>query len=233
MEREIVIVLGKTGQGKSVWTRKYIEPFKRKFSFDPLMDIPANYMDESGLLHQYDNGAFEFGKEFHIGIFNSEYLELMGSLAFLSGNVCLTVEECAIAFPYGNHSVSEWLREVVFMGRHRRVSLILTAQRAISIPIIVRSQATRIVSFAQQEGADMKWLQDYFGSKANFIPDLPKLTCLDSHDGIVSQYRIDFSGEQKNAEILDSREVSYSGSKKLPEKQPENIEEFTRQREID
>src|SRR3990172_5500148 len=116
MEREIIIVLGKTGQGKSVWTRKYIEPFKRKFNFDPLMDISCEYMDESGLLYHYDNEHFKYPKQFSVGIYNAKYLPLMGSLAFMAQDCLLTVEECAVAFPYGNHSIDEWLHEIVFLG---------------------------------------------------------------------------------------------------------------------
>lgn len=233
MDREIIIVLGKTGQGKSVWSRKYIEPFKRKFVFDPLMDMKVEYMDEAGLLFKYDNGDFKPGKDFSIGIYNADYLSLLGSLGFLSGNSLITIEECAIAFPYGNHSVDEWLHEIVFLGRHRRVSLLLTAQRAVSIPIIVRSQATRIISFSQQEGADMRWLQDYFGSRANFIPNLPKLRCLDAYNGEVSEYSINYDGERQGIKEGHKEIGSYQESRKMPKNRSEDVEEFILQKDDD
>lgn len=188
--RDIIIVLGKTGQGKSVWTRKYIETKKRLFAFDPIQDINCQYIAESQLLEMYDGGFFDSGKSFRVGMFHPDYLPLLGSISFLSGECCLAIEEAAMAFPAGNYVIDSWLREAVFLGRHRALSLVVTAQRAVSIPIILRSQATRIVSFAQQEGSDIRWLYEYFGSRANEICDLPKLTCLDSEHGEISRYSL-------------------------------------------
>lgn len=213
MDREIIIVLGKTGQGKSVWTRKFLESKTRLFMFDPLMDVNCEYLDEHGLLHKFDNQ--EYKDSFRVGIYNSEELPLIGSMAFLTRNCILGIEECAVAFPYGNNSVEQWLREIVFLGRHREVSLILTAQRAQSIPIVVRSQATRIVSYCQQEGTDMRWLQDYFGAEANFISSLPKYYCMDAQNGTISTYTIPGPGLKPIEKQVDNPE----------ENQHENFEE--------
>lgn len=214
MDREIIIVLGKTGQGKSVWTRKFLEHNPRLFMFDPLMDTEVNYISKEGLLDMYDQGLLREGKNFRVGFYNQEDLDLLGSTAFMSKNCFLGIEECAVAFPYGNHITDQWMKECVFLGRHRKISMILTAQRAQSIPIIVRSQATRIISFCQQEGRDMNWLYDYFGSRANEISVLPKLQCLDAVNGEVSRY---------NISINHKEDLHLS---KIPEKVPQNSQEI-------
>lgn len=227
MNREIIIVLGKTGQGKSVWTRKFLEPNNRLFMFDPLMDTEVQYISKDDLLMMHDQGNFQIGRKFRVGFYNQEDLDLLGSMAFMSKSCWLGIEECANAFPYGNHVTDAWLRECVFLGRHREVSMVLTAQRAQSIPIIVRSQASRIVSFCQQEGRDMNWLYDYFGSRANEISSLDKLECLDAVNGDVSRYKIPLPGHviKKEAEFYDK----YQNQDKTPENKEEIVEENTGQ----
>lgn len=232
MNREIIIVLGKTGQGKSVWTRKFLEQNFRLFMFDPLMDTEVSYMSIDDLLTRYDQGEFQLGRKFRVGFYNQEDLDLLGSMAFMTKQCWLGIEEAAVAFPYGNHVTEQWLKECIFLGRHREVSMLLTAQRAQSIPIVVRSQATRIISFCQQEGRDMNWLYDYFGSRANEISSLNKLECLDAINGEVSRYHLALPGQKRD--ILPEKEaISYPGSKKIPENQPENVDEFNLQKDED
>lgn len=193
--REIVIVLGKTGQGKSVWTRSFLQNKKRIFAFDPLQDFDANYLYSSVALADRIDSLRDVEAdattelEYKIAVSRIELLELLGVGSFLVGNNYLMIEECAYCFEKGMR-IPQWLRDIIFLGRHRGVSLIVTAQRPVSIPIDLRSQASRVVSFSQHEGADMDWLRDYFGEKIWDIPSLDILECLDSEYGQISRYRL-------------------------------------------
>jgi hypothetical protein len=59
-----------------------------------------------------------------------------------------------------------------------------------SIPIDMRSQAHRVVSFYQTEKRDTDWLDDYYGELTEEIFRLPPLECLDFHKGVISRYRV-------------------------------------------
>lgn len=189
--REVIIVLGKTGQGKSVWTRSYLLNKSRVFIFDPVREFPVErYFDSAQDLAEFVEHINEgLINNFRIGLSDIEHLDLLGNASFLVGNCFLGIEEAAFCFEMRQRS-PQWLRDIIFLGRHRNVSLLMTAQRAVSIPIDLRSQASRAVSFAQNEGRDIDWLRDYFGNRVYEIPDLGILECLDSFEGEVNRYKL-------------------------------------------
>lgn len=186
--REIIIVLGKTGFGKSRWTWAYLDSKPRVFCYDPLHDAPdMQWMNAEELVRWHDYN--EELKSFRIATDDEDSRDTFGHLAFMRGDCIFAVEEASLVFEQGER-ISGWCKNIVFVGRHRSVSLLVTAQRAASIPIALRSQATRIVSFAQHEGDDLKWLKGFYGDKILELPLLPRLECLDSSEGEIKRYRI-------------------------------------------
>jgi hypothetical protein len=190
--REIIIVLGKTGHGKSRWTWSYLDGQRRVFGYDPLHDAPdALWMSGEELVSWYDSRVVSDDPRSSFRIFtdDEDSRDTFGHLAFLHGNCIFAVEEASLVFEQGE-KISGWAKSIVFVGRHRDVSLLVTAQRAASIPIALRSQATRIVSFAQHEGDDLKWLKGFYGDRIAELPMLPRLECLDSTEGEIKRYSI-------------------------------------------
>lgn len=194
MERKITLILGKTGQGKTVMRTRLTKPFKRLFVFDPVMqDETLEYYDtNSDLLRDDQDGKFASDQHFRVGVYDTGLLENLATISYISGDCLLVCEECSIAFD-STVRLSPAFREIIFLGRHQRVSLIATAQRAVSVPIALRSQSHRCISFAQHEDRDIAWLRTYFGDRISEIPTLSKLECLDSEDGNISRYKIKFS----------------------------------------
>lgn len=199
-EREIIIVLGKTGHGKSYWTWEYLRSQPRVFCYDPIRDAPNMvWMNGDELVEWHDRDSargFLSGEEirvrhrtqFRIATSDEDSLETFGHLAFLRGDCVFAVEEASLVFEQGER-ISGWCKNIVFVGRHRKVSLVVTAQRAASIPIALRSQATRTVSFAQQEGDDLNWLKGVYGKeRVAELPFLPPYTCLDAYRGEIRRY---------------------------------------------
>lgn len=189
MSREVVIILGKTGFGKSTWLKHYCDRFTRIFAFDPFGKFPANYSGEDFILDTAASGNFEPGHNFRVGSFNRNDLDLLGALAFMSGDCLLVIEEAGFIWGKGER-IPDWLQEIVFLGRHKNVSLAITAQRAAYIPIDLRSQANRLVTYWQTEMNDVGWLENYLGERVNEIPALPKYVCLDAEDNKISRYKI-------------------------------------------
>ena len=186
----VVLVLGKRGYGKSVWTKYFLKNQQRVFLFDPVGDYEGfGYYDREDMTHLDIDYLRDKNSTFKIATNDPSCLEFLASLAFLTGDCWLVIEECSYVFPPKQY-MPEYLRDIVFLGRHNNCSLLLTAQRAVSIPIDMRSQATRVVSFRQVEAADMKWLEDYFGAATWDIPEMGKLECLDCENENLSHYKI-------------------------------------------
>ena len=189
MTREVVIILGKTGYGKSTWLANYSTRFTRIFVFDPFGKFPANYYNEDFILDEEIIGKFRPGRSFRVGSYNRNDLDLLGSLSFLSGDCLFVLEECGFIWSKGER-IPNWLQEIVFLGRHKNVSLAVTAQRAAYIPIDLRSQANRLISFWQTEFVDVGWLETYLGDRVDEISSLPKFICLDAEDNKISRYMV-------------------------------------------
>lgn len=197
MSRKIIVVLGKTGHGKSEWTKRFVASLPSLYIYDPLASYSnVTWCDHEMLLRLHDAQQL---KRARVGVFDSTDAELLGCLAFVHGDTTIVIEECSTVFTKGN-ALPRWAGDLVFMGRHRNASMIVTAQRAASIPIEIRSQAHRIVSFAQHEGDDLKWLKGFFGNRINELPFLPECVCLDSEGGEISKYRLTFD----NSNLEDS-----------------------------
>lgn len=203
--REVLGVLGMTGQGKSVWTRRYMSAFNRLFVFDPLGDADVEYITVEQLIEKYEKGDLNYGKHFRLGTISSDDIPFFTSVSFIIGNNLFCVEECALAFENARGNLDSWWRELIFLGRHQSVSLLFTAQRSVSIPIAVRSQFTRLVSFRQIERADVSWMRDYFADQTEDIPTLQELECIDSNKGDISRYKIAYDYPKQKQLVIDDK----------------------------
>lgn len=177
---------GKTGYGKSTWLQAYCKGFKRIGAFDPFAKFPAEYLTESEILALSD--LEKTPDYFRIATYRLPDLDLIGATCYTLGNCLLVIEECGYCFQKGER-IPEWLSEIVFLGRHRNVSLVVTAQRAASIPIDIRSQANRLVTFQQTEMNDTGWLDNYLPPEAD-VTTLDRFECYDSEDNNVSRYKV-------------------------------------------
>lgn len=189
--RDFIIVVGNQQCGKSVWSKLYCSTRRRLLVFDPMASYsnvdfsthPEEWMPDlvSRRLNQ-----FRFGTPW------IEELPLFANAAAAAGDCALVVEECSLCFDRGE-KIPEWLRHHVFMGAHIGVDRVFIAQRAASIPIDVRSQASRIVTFRQTEPADVKAACERMGrGYMDELPALEKLHCLDwtADTGAVKRYHI-------------------------------------------
>jgi hypothetical protein len=199
MDREVILVLGKTGYGKSVWTKNYSAPIDRLLVYDLCQEYPVVYHTGDEIVDMLTvreripvsllRRKAGLGDKFKLGVWRVDDCPFISALAFVEGNCTLVLEEFSTIHGRGER-MHPWLSENVYIGRHRRVSIVGTAQRAASIPIDLRSQASRVVSFRQTESNDMDWLEDYFEGHTGEISSLDKLECLDASQGTVKRYSI-------------------------------------------
>jgi hypothetical protein len=186
-QREVVIILGKTRYGKSTWLGKFLANKPRRFVFDPFMKAQARYMNGDDMIACHEAGEFKPPAPCTIGSRNIQDIDLLSSIAFLNGHAYFIIEECGVAF-YKGERISEPLQEAIFLGGHQWLSVVLVAQRAASIPIELRSQATRFISFLQTEKNDVRWCEDYLGDRFEEVRTLEKFECLDYENNSVSRY---------------------------------------------
>jgi len=188
MQRDFIIVAGNQGCGKSVWAKLYSHAIKRLIVFDPLasystveFSLIENWLED--VANNRLNG-FRYGSSF------PDDLSSMAYAAFAAGQCTLLIEECALIFRRGEE-LHEWAKPLIFMGRHQNVNIVMISQRASKIPIDIRSQASRIISFRQTEPNDVNAITERIGESVyDEIFALPDLHCIDWNGGNLRRYAV-------------------------------------------
>jgi hypothetical protein len=190
LEREITLVMGMTGWGKSWWSKLYCLKWPNLLVYDPAMSFPEVVW---GNMSEHIDPMIGEEKlpHYRLGFVDHEEVAQGASASFVRGDSMFMIEECATVFDKGQARLPDWGKRLCFYGRHRECSLTLIAQRPTYIPIDLRSQANRVISFCQHEDGDIQWLGDFYGKeRMNRILTVPKFTCFDWHNGNVTEYSI-------------------------------------------
>lgn len=192
----VELIIGKRGHGKSLWTKLSLRSTRRLIVHDIMGSYKVDeWLTGAELADRVEGGWFDKRRNFRLGVYDADDIEVTGASAFLVGDLDLVIEEAGVLFEKMKKP-PRWLRDLMFLGRHRGVRLKVTAQRAASIPIDLRSQASRIVTFAQHEKADLQALRPYFDERVDELPTLPVYWCLD-WDGVkVKRYSIEAAAKR-------------------------------------
>lgn len=167
-EREILLVLGQQGFGKTVYSKKTVETRKRTLIFDPTNGFDGLTPDNPEEMIEYVGNH----PIFRVRTPNQMYLPVVYRLANGVGNCTVCLDEAQRIMPAGKEEIDEGLADLIYRGRHPEqgpVDLIIVAQRPTTINIAVRSQWTRIVTFRQTEPADIGWMEATSGTDLDGI----------------------------------------------------------------
>lgn len=190
---EFVVILGKRGFGKSQWLKQFSKGHHRKFIFDPTYTMPWPFIDYDEFMDLLINNDFMPGKNFSYATVDSDLVPLMTACGINFGNVLVAIDEASLVFTNPREALPKWASDATLLGRHLKLTVAIAAQRATSIPITMRSQASRLVSFRQTEKADLAALSEWFGERVIELPELHELQCLESDArGNITKYTIPY-----------------------------------------
>ena len=228
MQREIVLVLGQTGCGKTTWAKKYVQGLNRVLVVDASFNefgVPQ-YHDLDQLVAGIDGRAF-FRAAYTPRTFE---MPLMFDIARVKGS-----EKDAAGRARGIHLILEeadrlddpsyFLEydEAISRGRHYGISIVGISLYPAKLPAMLRRQATRVIAFRQIEPRDIDYLAEIIGPAADELPDLPPFHFVDwtptggAHIKRLEGGKID---NQKTETIENSPEVDQENLKPAP---PENL----------
>lgn len=201
--RDRLVVVGKTGYGKSTWTKKLAAELYRArwrvLAFDPCDEYskggPANPNVAPGPLPYRCTVAElvarpELLDAPRLGLAVVSEREpkqvardfsTVASLCRHTGNLVLLVEEVG----YFAEHAGESLKAVATLYRKYGIAAVFVAQRATQIPLTARSQASVVVAFRQDEPPDLEALALKCGDEfAAAVGNLPVGRCEIWRDGI-------------------------------------------------
>lgn len=146
-ERNVVIISGRTGTGKTDLARKLYAAWYRRVIYDPQKEHSASGLTK--FIHAF--------RGFHIAISDAEYAS---ELAMLAGDCVLVLDD---AYSVVRHPLGEKLKAVCNTGRHRSVSMIIVSQRVPDISPDLRAQVDAWIAFRSVLRSDNVTLERDWG----------------------------------------------------------------------
>lgn len=175
-QREIVVLLGKNGFGKSHFAKNYLIPNLPGpvFIVDPMAEYEGTVWDSfTGFFNHVRKNKYIPDKKPNVFRVKSDN-EARKVFRFADGlkqKISLVVEE-ADKYQAANR-VDETLYSMAHYGRHYSQNLVFIARRAASLSRDITSQSTVICTFAQHEKIDLRALAN-FTDKTEVIKELKK-----------------------------------------------------------
>jgi hypothetical protein len=176
-----VCVAGVTDMGKSHWVRAYARDIRRLLVWDPERDWAGEHKLGGGRIsleelvdrtraHSLDAGVLRIAVRPTWTKPLEEDHELFCRCVRRIGAVCSVHEEVShVASP---QSCGLQFRRLIVAGRHRGVSLVIVGQRYAQFPRVATGNASLLVTFRQTENADVDYLRERLGEKADLVPRL-------------------------------------------------------------
>lgn len=157
--REIILIFGKTGSGKTFLANILTKNVKRLI----IVDVFNEY--EKGIIFNSFLDLLEYHKKNnpenfrYIARFESDLdYDYLFKFCYEVGNLTLLVEEAEIYInPYQKRN--EFLKLVRY-GRHREISIIGIARRVTELSTDFKAQVNKIYSFKQTLPRDLKIMQE-------------------------------------------------------------------------
>jgi len=158
--RKVILILGKTGCGKTTLSKKIRSKFSRVLTLDPLHEydgtIIENLSDFFTLADSFKgNNDFNYTCRFESDI-DVEYLF---KFSCIYEDFLFVIEEAEIYLD--PRSINKDFLWLIRYGRHKNISLLCVARRVPEITIDFRAQCSSIISYKQTEPNDLKLLNDY------------------------------------------------------------------------
>ena len=161
--RDVLLVLGKTGSGKSHLVKDIVSRLGKVIVFDPREEyhLGVVFTDANELidfvLDHWNAHAFVYVCRFGpIG----EYRRA-AELAFILGDCTVVMEEAELFLSSYDRDSTDPLNIIISQGRHKSVSVIAISRRPTEIPVRLRSDVDQTITFEMREPGCVDYLLEW------------------------------------------------------------------------
>lgn len=178
---DCITVVGQRGCGKSHLARQINSMFPRSVIIDPAYDWTNG--DKVNSFDLFSNKLIEYKnnkkKEFRL-IFqfnpDQKYKEQIFNeilrVCYHFGNIQVVIDEVQL---FANpHYMPEYLKNLLFIGRHQKISVMAITQRPAQLNKSILSQSSHVFVGQLHEKNDLRSVADFLNEDTNKLIQLPK-----------------------------------------------------------
>lgn len=198
-DNETTLVLGHRGSGKSTWLAQHIEGYRPFILVDPLFDPKYEKLGLYKVASMPELlQLFKTGNPQRIYISpNPKAFDLLCGMVLARGNLTLVIDE--VDQYQDNYDIPPYFRQILKIGRHKGVNVVMVARQPKEIHKFLRSQASRFIIFPLG-GEDCRELEEHIGYEAK------KVAMLKMQPGKGSEY-LDYNFSTRESAI---KNISFS-----------------------
>jgi hypothetical protein len=162
MTRRVIVIVGRTGTGKTTLAKSIMARHSRVIVLDPLEEyggVVCRNMDEFfryfSVLDSPETDPFRVSCRFE----TEGDIDTLFKAVWILRNVLFVVEEID-TFIRPREQLTPFM-QLIRRGRHRRINILGIGQRVPQFSIDLRAQFTTFVTFQQEEPGDIETLVKY------------------------------------------------------------------------
>lgn len=172
-KRETTLIAGKSTYGKSCFADQYLYFYNRVIILDPLLEHDGKYIAIPGLIERHITGNPIYRVKTDCILEFENLCNLIIRHGDARNRITFAIEEITRLDLDARLKRFPKFRQICFAGGHSGIDLCIIAQRISTIPISLRSQYTKIITFNQTEPDDLDYLKSV--SQDELIACVPTL----------------------------------------------------------
>lgn len=183
LNREVLIVVGHTGYGKTLWTAAYARGIKRVLILERFSEKQeygrdvVRFHDLRSLLVALQSKEAN-NEHFRYSYYPTlEEFEIVCEAVWCTGTMTLIGEEFDTYFR--DRKVCWQCLEIMRRGRHREISLVEVTTNPYNLPIDCRREADRLIAFHLAEQRDRDWVVRFPGANKDLGEEIRLLDRLE------------------------------------------------------
>jgi len=167
--RELTIILGKTGCGKTTLAKEKSKGYSRCVIIDPKYDFEGLifYDSESLITYHKENLPKKF--IYVCRFFEDNEVDNVFRFCQIVGDILLIVYEAELYI--SAYSKSAMFNQLVLGGRHENISIIAISHRTTGLSNEMKSVVKKIISFKQTLPIDLKTMEQYGFTELEKLPE--------------------------------------------------------------
>lgn len=163
-DRDVILLFGMQGSGKSYLAKKIIETLAPKYERVVIFDLQDEY--EYPVLVSNARELRDIiieGKEKKIGvqITDFEEAERIFSVIFDSPNTLLVIDEAEVFIEKMTNARTSYFHKIVSFGRHDNIGLLAIGRRPVELNVYLRAARTTLITFRLNETQDIDRMERY------------------------------------------------------------------------